>query len=54
MPELNIAPFISTEPDVEVDDETSRIMVERFKAVDQGHLVSSLQARERILTTTWN
>jgi hypothetical protein len=42
MPELNIDLFISTEPDVEVDDETSRIIVERVKAVDQGQLVFSL------------
>ena len=40
--------FVSTEPEVEVDAETSRILEERIKAADEGRLVSAEDAREQI------
>jgi predicted transcriptional regulator len=48
MAELEIDPFVSTEPEVEVDPETSRILEERIKSADQGRLVSAEEARQRI------
>ena len=49
MAETNaIDPFVSAEPEVEVDAETSRILQERIKTADEGHLVSSEDAREQI------
>lgn len=41
-------PFISTEPEVEVDDETTQILRERVQSAENGHLVSAAEARERI------
>jgi len=41
-------PFVSTEPEVKLDDETRRILHERIKFADNGHLVSAVEARERI------
>jgi len=40
-------PFVCND-EVEVDEETSRILDERIKAVDEGHVVSAKEARERI------
>ena len=47
MAELKIDPFVSTEPEVEVDPETHRILKERIKSADEGHLISAEEARER-------
>ena len=41
-------PFISTEPAVELDAETNRILAERIQSADQGRLVSAEVARQRI------
>jgi hypothetical protein len=48
MRELQIDPFVSTEPAVELDSETRRILEERVKSADQGRLVSADEAREHI------
>jgi hypothetical protein len=48
MAEAKIDPFVSTEPEVELDPETSRILKERIKSADAGRLVSAEEARQRI------
>lgn len=48
MPETGIDPFVSTEPEVELDTERLRIVEERIKSADAGRLVSADEARERI------
>ena len=41
-------PFISNEPEIEVDAETSLILDERMKLADEGHLVTAEAARQHI------
>ena len=48
MAELKIDPFVSTEPGVELDDETRRILEERIKCADEGRLIPAAEARKRI------
>ena len=48
MADLQIDPFVSTEPEVEVDEETNLILQERIKAADAGEFVSAEEARQRI------
>ncbi|HEV3197068.1 MAG TPA: hypothetical protein VGZ73_04150 [Bryobacteraceae bacterium] len=49
MGEVNIVdPFVSSEPEVEIDTETSRILEQRTKTADQGRLVSPEEARLHI------
>jgi hypothetical protein len=48
MAESKIDPFVSTEQELELDPETSRILEERFKSADAGRLVSAGEARNRI------
>jgi predicted transcriptional regulator len=48
MAELQIDPFVSTEPEVELDSETWRILHERMASADEGRLVSAEEAREHI------
>jgi hypothetical protein len=43
-----VNPFVSDEPEVEVDPATSRILEERAKTADQGRLVPAKAARQRI------
>ena len=40
--------FVCNETDVEVNDETSRILQQRVRTADEGPLVSADEARERI------
>lgn len=47
MPKLEIDPFVSTERAIKLDPETSRILEERMKTADDGHMVSSEEARHR-------
>lgn len=48
MAESKIDPFVSTEPEVELDPETNCILEERIKSADAGRLVSAEEARQRI------
>jgi hypothetical protein len=48
MAETKIDRFVSTEPQVELGPETSRILEERIKSADAGHLVLAEEARQRI------
>jgi hypothetical protein len=48
MAKAKIDPFVSTEPEVELERETSRILDERIKSADAGRLVSAEEARQRI------
>jgi hypothetical protein len=48
MADVPIDPFVSTEPEVELDDETRRVLHERIKSADNGELVSAEEARQRI------
>jgi len=41
-------PFVSTELEIEVDAETSRILDRRIRTAADGHLVSEEEARHRI------
>jgi hypothetical protein len=43
-----VDPFVSTEPQVEVDAATSRVLKQRIKTAAEGRLVSPKSARERI------
>ena len=43
-----VDPFVSREPEVEVDAATSRILKQRIKTTDEGRLVSAKAARRRI------
>lgn len=43
-----IDPFVSMEPEVEVDAETSRILQERIKTADEGRVVAAEDARKQI------
>ncbi len=45
---MPIDPFVSTEPAVELDSETRRILKERVQPADQRKLVSASEAREHI------
>ena len=45
---MKIDPFVSTEPEVELDSETRRILHERMMTADRGRLVSAEEAREHI------
>jgi predicted transcriptional regulator len=40
-------PFVCND-EVQVDEETSRILKERIKSADEGRLVSAEEARQRI------
>jgi predicted transcriptional regulator len=40
--------FVCSEPEVEVDAETSRVLDQRMRTADEGRLVSSEEARRRI------
>ena len=44
----SIDPFVSTEPEVEVDAAISRILKQRMKSADQGRLVPAKEARQQI------
>jgi hypothetical protein len=46
MAETKINPFVSTEPEIELDPETSRIIDERIKSADADHLVPAEKARQ--------
>ena len=46
MAELQIDPFVSIEPEVEVDDETLQLLDQRL--ADTAPLISADQAREQI------
>lgn len=48
MAELQIDPFVSIEPEVEVDDETAAAIQEGIKAADEGRLTTLDEARERM------
>jgi hypothetical protein len=48
MAEAKVDPFVSTEPEIELDPETRRILDERIKSADAGHLVSAEQARQHL------
>jgi len=50
MAELQLDPFVSTEPEVELDDATRQVICDRLKKADEGRLIPSSEARERILT----
>jgi hypothetical protein len=41
-------PFVSSEPEVEVDAETSQVLRERIETAEDGRLVSAENARKRI------
>jgi hypothetical protein len=43
-----IDPFVSNDPEVEVDATTDRILKQRMKSAAEGRLVSSKAAREPI------
>jgi hypothetical protein len=43
-----VDPFVSNEPEVEVDATTHRILKQRMKTAEEGRLVSPKAARERI------
>lgn len=47
MADQHIDPFVSTEPGVELDDETRQILGERIKSADKGQLVSAEEARRQ-------
>jgi hypothetical protein len=42
-----IDPFVSTEEEVEVDEERQRILKERMKSADEGHVISAEEARKQ-------
>lgn len=44
----SIDPFVCSEPAIEVSAATNRILKQRLQTADQGRLVSSGKARERI------
>jgi predicted transcriptional regulator len=48
MAELNIDPFVSVEPEVQLDSETLGLLKERMRSADEGRLVSAEEARQRI------
>jgi|GEM_PF-3199510 len=48
MAETKIDPFVSTELEIELDSETSRILEERIKSANAGRLVSAEEARRRM------
>lgn len=41
-------PFVSKEPEIELDPEISRLIEARIKSAESGHLVSNEDARRRI------
>jgi hypothetical protein len=43
-----VDPFVSNEPEIEVDDATSRILKQRAKTADEGRVVPAKTARQRI------
>jgi len=43
-----VDPFVSREPEVEVDAETGRILKHRIRTAGEGHVVSAEEARQRI------
>ena len=45
----SIDPFVSSEPEVEVDAATSRILKQRMKTADQGRLVPAKEARFQLV-----
>ena len=47
----SIDPFVCDEPEVEISPETSRILEQRLKTADEGHLVPAEEARQHI--TEW-
>jgi predicted transcriptional regulator len=48
MGQLKIDPFVSEEPEVELDPEIRRLLRERMKSADQGRLVSAEEARRHV------
>jgi hypothetical protein len=43
-----VDPFVSKEPEIEVDAATSRLLKHRVKTANEGRLVSAKAARQRI------
>ena len=41
-------PFVSNEPAVEISPATNRLLKQRMKTADEGHLVPAEKARQRI------
>ena len=48
MAEVEIDPFVSTEPEVELDAETARVIEDRIKSADAGRVVTADEARRRV------
>jgi len=46
-----IDPFVSSEPSVEIDAATTRVLQERIESANQGSVVSTEEARQRM--TEW-
>lgn len=44
----SIDPFVCNEPEVEISPATSRVLKQRMKTADEGRLVSTEKARQRI------
>ena len=44
----SIDPFVCDKPEVAISPATSRILEQRIKTADEGHLVPAEEARQRI------